>query len=355
MPTNVILNGSFDQNPGDANFGWSGTDLETTYSENTYQSNGSNDSVAEMNGGANQTTVMQQTFSVAAGQTTDLVFEAALRSQKTIAGEDGFTVQITDNVGAVIFETTILPTTETFQTFTFPVTFPTTGEYTLTFTEIGPNDSYGALIDDISIMVCLTKDTLIDTPNGPTLVQDLRAGSIVDTLNGARPLRWIGCKSLTADDLTKNEKLRPVLIRADALGHGVPARDMRVSRQHRMMVSSIIAQRMFGVRDVLVSAIRLTDLPGIDVDTTVRPTTYFHLLFDEHEVICADGAHTESLFAGPAAMEALSRDARREILTPFPELTQGITPAPAVHIPARREQIELITRHNRNGRALQQV
>jgi hypothetical protein len=119
-----------------------------------------------MNGGANQTTVMQQTFSVTAGQTTDLVFEAALRSQKTIAGEDGFTVKITDNVGAVIFETTILPTTETFQTFTFPVTFPTTGEYTLTFTEIGPNDSYGALIDDISIMVCLTKDTLIDTRTG---------------------------------------------------------------------------------------------------------------------------------------------------------------------------------------------
>jgi hypothetical protein len=107
MPTNVIVNGSFDHNPGDANFGWSGTDLETTYSENTYQSNGSNDSVAEMNGGANQTTVMQQTFSVAAGQTTDLVFEGALRSQKTIAGEDGFTVQITDNVGAVIFESPI--------------------------------------------------------------------------------------------------------------------------------------------------------------------------------------------------------------------------------------------------------
>jgi hypothetical protein len=355
MPTNIIVNGSFDQNPGDANFGWSGTDLETTYSENTYQSNGSNDSVAEMNGGANQTTVMQQTFSVAAGQTTDIEFEAALRSQNTVAGEDGFTVQITDDVGAVIFETTILPTTQAFQTFTFPVTFPSTGDYTLTFTEIGPNDSYGALIDDIAIMVCLTKDTLIDTPNGSTLVQDLRAGSIVDTLNGPRPLRWIGCKSLTADHLHANEKLRPVLIRADALGLGIPARDMRVSRQHRIMVSSVIAQRMFGVRDVLVSAIRLTDLPGIDVDKTALPTTYFHLLFDEHEVISADGAQTESLFAGPAAMEALSHDARHEILTLLPELSQGLPPAPAVHIPARREQIKLIARHNRNGRALQQV
>jgi hypothetical protein len=108
MPTNVIVNGSFDQNPGDANFGWSGTDLETTYSENTYQGNGSNDSVAEMNGDANQTTVMQQTFSVAAGQTTDLVFEAALRAQNTVAGEDGFTVQINDR-GGPRFSTSMQP------------------------------------------------------------------------------------------------------------------------------------------------------------------------------------------------------------------------------------------------------
>jgi hypothetical protein len=51
----------------------------------------------------------------------------------------------------------------------------------------------------------------------------------------------------------------------------------------------------------------------------------------------------------------LSYDARLEILTLFPKLSRGITPAPAVLIPARREQIKLIARHNRNGRALQQV
>ena len=207
----------------------------------------------------------------------------------------------------------------------------------------------------IGIMVCLTKDTLINTSSDPTLVQDLRAGSIVDTLNGPGPLRWIGCKSLMADNLNANVKLRPVLIRADALGRGVPARDRRVSRQHRIIVSSVIAQRMFGVSDVLVSAIRLTNLLGIDVDTTALPITYFLLLFDKHEVICADGAQTESLLAGPAAMETLSHEARHEILTLFPELSQGPTPASAVHIPARREQIKLIARHNRNGRALQQV
>jgi hypothetical protein len=139
-----------------------------------------------------------------------------------------------------------------------------------------------------------------------------------------------------ADNLNANVKLRPVLIRADALGRGVPARDRRVSRQHRIIVSSVIAQRMFGVSDVLVSAIRLTNLLGIDVDTTALPITYFLLLFDKHEVICADGAQTESLLAGPAAMETLSHEARHEILTLFPELSQGPTPASAVHIPARR-------------------
>jgi hypothetical protein len=284
MPTNVIVNGSFDVNPGSPGFGWSGTDLETTYSEAVYQGNGNTgNSVAEMNGGANQTTVMKQTFTVAAGQTTDLVLDAAIRnSPNAVAGTDGFTVKITNAAGTDIFSDTILPTTVAFQVFTFPVTFPAAGDYTLTFTEVGGANSYGALIDDIELMVCLTADSLVDTPNGPVAVQDLRVGMPVDTLDGPKLMRWIAHKTVSAKDMAHNDKLRPVLIRADSLGVGIPARDMQVSRQHRMLVSSAIAERMFGIRDVLIPAIRLTALPGIDVIDPQTSVTYFHILFDTH-------------------------------------------------------------------------
>ena len=51
-------------------------------------------------------------------------------------------------------------------------------------------------------------------------------------------------------------KVQPVRILAGALGHGMPQRDLLVSRQHRMLVSSAICERMFGLEQVLVSAIK---------------------------------------------------------------------------------------------------
>lgn len=355
MPTNVIVNGTFDTDEGDANYGWSGTDLETNNSEDTYLSNGNTaNSVAEMNGGGNQTTVMEQTFTVANAQTTSLEFDAAIRAtSKAVAGTDGFTVEITDSNGAVIFSTTMLPTAESFQTFTFPVTFAAAGDYTITFTEVGGTDSHGALVDNIELMVCLTNGSLISTPHGNVAVEDLIVGMTVDTADGPKPLRWIGRKELQVKDLAANDKLRPVLIRADALGPGIPARDMRVSRQHRIVVSSPISERMFGERDVLVPAIRLTTMAGIEVSAAAEPVTYFHLLFDSHAIITADNAQTESLYVGPAAISALSVDARQEILTLFPKLNDGALPEPAAHIPARNKQIKLVDRHRKNARALQ--
>ena len=40
-----------------------------------------------------------------------------------------------------------------------------------------------------------------------------------------------------------------------------------------MLVSSWIAERTFGIPEVLVAAIKLTDLPGIHVDTDVSYVT----------------------------------------------------------------------------------
>ena len=96
----------------------------------------------------------------------------------------------------------------------------------------------------------------------------------------------------------KRSKLWPVRICVGALGNGLPERDLLVSRQHRMLVSSRIALRMFGQADVLIPAIRLTALPGIAIDTNVTEVEYFHILLANHEVVFAEGAATESLYTG---------------------------------------------------------
>lgn len=95
--------------------------------------------------------------------------------------------------------------------------------------------------------------------------------------------------------------LRPVRVMAVTLGGGLPRRDLLVSRQHRMVVRSRSARRLFGQGEVLVWAIRLRALPGIFVDRAVQEVECLHLVPDRHQVIFAEGGPTESLYFAEAA------------------------------------------------------
>lgn len=197
---------------------------------------------------------------------------------------------------------------------------------------------------------CLVRGALIDTPVGRRRVEDIRIGDFVLTQqNGPQQIRWIGQRKFSSADLCKNPKLRPIRIAAEALGGGLPKRDLLVSRQHRMLVRSKIAERMFGCCDVLISAIKLTELPGIFADNSIEEVEYFHLLFDQHEIIFAEGTPTESLFTGPEALKSLSPLAKEEIMTIFPEVAAfTYAPKSACYIPSGRLQKKLIARHRKN-------
>lgn len=76
------------------------------------------------------------------------------------------------------------------------------------------------------------------------------------------------------------------------MGAGIPDRDLLVSPQHRVLVRSAIAQRMFGSSEVLVAAKQLLQLPGISLAEDVAGVSYVHLLFDRHEIVVSNGAET---------------------------------------------------------------
>lgn len=208
--------------------------------------------------------------------------------------------------------------------------------------------------------ICFTAGTMITGADGlPVLIDDLKAGDqvqvVTDGVPGQRVLRWIGRRDVSAGELAADPSLRPVCITAGALGNGLPQRDLRVSRQHRVMTDSRIAERMFGHAQVLLPAIRLTELPGVYVDEEVTGVSYIHLLFDSHEIVTAEGTATESLFTGPEALRAVTSEARAEILTIFPELgRRGGGQKPARILPPGHAQRRLIERHLKNGAALLQ-
>ena len=203
-------------------------------------------------------------------------------------------------------------------------------------------------------LVCFAAGTKIETKHGAVCVEKLSVGDQIKTLDrGLQEIRWIGRRHLTRRELFENPKFLPVRILAGALGKGLPKSDLVVSRQHRMLATSKIAERMFGTAEVLVSAIKLTKLPGIYVDKHVKNIEYFHLLFDQHEIIFAEGSPTESLFTGPEAMKSISLEAQEEILAIFPEITKlDYSPKSARFIPLDKLQKKLIARHLKNSHSI---
>ena len=348
---NLILNGTFDS--GAAH--WTGNDIEASYNQSSYISGGSGNRVAELDGRAGQTTVMQQSFSVDNPITTQLTFDVALRTaSNSNAGIEGFEVEILDDAGNVVSSMTVLPTTNSFNQVSLDITFPAAGDYTLRFTEIGPNDSLGAIIDNVEMMVCFCAGTLIETAQGQRRIEDLRPGDMIVTARGLRPLRWMGRRPLSRQHLAQNPKLRPVRIGRGALGGGLPQQPLYVSRQHRMLVRSRIAERMFGEAEVFVAAARLLDHPDVSLCDAEQPVIYFHMLFDAHEVIYANGAPSESFLVTERSLSAVTPEARAEITYLFPELAAmgDVLTAPARPIPQNARQKQFIARALKNQRAL---
>lgn len=219
---------------------------------------------------------------------------------------------------------------------------------------ITPSEIFTLFGNTQETVMCFTTGTRIRTATGHRPVQCLKIGDEIPVARGGtQTIRWISTSRVGAAALARNPKLRPVRITAGALGDGLPKRDLLVSRQHRMLVRSRVAERMFGKREALVSAIRLTALPGIYVDESVTKVEYVHILFDQHEVIFAEGAASESLFTGPEALKSVPKAARRELMTLFPDLASlEYAAISAAHIPSGKQQKELVARHMKNARSL---
>lgn len=200
---------------------------------------------------------------------------------------------------------------------------------------------------------CFASGVMIATDRGEVAVETLEVGDLVLTADaGLQPLRWIGRATL---DLSLTPNLRPIRIKAGALGEGLPAQDLLVSPQHRVLIRSKIAQRMFNTPEVLVAAKQLVLLDGIDSAEDIDQVTYVHLLFDQHHLVQSNGALTESLFTGPEALKRVGPAAREEILQIFPQLSD--TEAAIAGVPARplvtgRQARRMAERHAENGRHL---
>ncbi|NNE80690.1 MAG: Hint domain-containing protein [Silicimonas sp.] len=171
-------------------------------------------------------------------------------------------------------------------------------------------------------IICFAEGTLIQTPRGERRIEKLKPGDMAHTIDrGPQPIRWIGRKTVRATGA-----LAPVRFAKGVFGNH---RDLLVSPQHRMLFQGYSAQLLFGQSEVLAPAESLVD----DFQVTIRyggMITYFHMLFDHHEVVVANGSPSESFHPGGQGLDTLSAASRDELFNVFPDLrSNGASYGPA--------------------------
>ena len=241
-----------------------------------------------------------------------------------------------------------------------------------------PNDSYGDMnvqaintgnlndvagndaklvstVDNQTAIVCFTAGTLIETADGKqVLVDHLQLGDVVMTVDhGLQTIKWIGSRYIPQAMLGFNPHLYPIRIAQGVLGHGFPKVPLLVSPQHRVLVRSAIAQRMFDRAAVLVAAKHLLKLDGVRVEKNLVGVEYFHFMFENHELVFANGAACESFYPGPQAIKTLSREAQEELYAIFPELVVSEDFLPSCRpLTSGKLGQNLVKRHKKNRRPL---
>ena len=166
-----------------------------------------------------------------------------------------------------------------------------------------------------------TRITMSDGSQRP--VEHVRAGDRVLTRDkGMQEVRWVGTRTVQGAG-----EFAPVVIAQGAMGN---AEDITVSQAHRMLVSDWRAEVMVGSRDVLIRAADLVN----DDTIYVRKggfVEYTQLVFDQHQILYAEGVPTESLHMSGQILQGLPEDVANEVLSLFPDA--GIAEPDFVRVP----------------------
>lgn len=181
------------------------------------------------------------------------------------------------------------------------------------------------LTTDTTALICFAKGTEILTKTGLCKIEDLRVGDKVKILDGGhKKVRWIGKRTVQGKGA-----FAPVFIAQGAYG---ASKELVVSQQHRILLTHPMNRVLFANRQVLAAAKHLVDGHQVHI-REVDWITYFHFLFDDHEIVFSNGVATESLLPGHPSRYGFNADASAEILALFPELAEtGAKDVPAARM-----------------------
>ncbi len=186
----------------------------------------------------------------------------------------------------VVYELNGVITTGVYDSGTYTVTVNGSSGFAFNVSGLADADKLQvkALNGGIELVTCFAAGVRILTPAGEVAVESLAIGQSVMTASGeAKPIRWLGHRTIDLTRHSRPESVRPIRIAAGALAEGLPVRDLLVSPDHGMLVDG-----------ALIPARMLINHRSITEETGAASVTYFHVELDKHDIIFAEGAPSES-------------------------------------------------------------
>jgi hypothetical protein len=180
---------------------------------------------------------------------------------------------------------------------------------------------------------CFLRGTKILTPSGDRPVEDLRIGDEAETLVGCKTIKWIGYNKFTKQESRAwPDSVMPVRVARFAIDDCTPRHNLYLSPLHCLFVNGALIPVMYLVNESSIA-------PG--TPSEMSALEYYHIEFDSHEVIYAEGALVESYdgedrdnFANFIQYERLY-GVERQSKTP---------PAPILRYHGRRAELSAVAR-----------
>ncbi|MCP1229990.1 Hint domain-containing protein [Acetobacter indonesiensis] len=161
--------------------------------------------------------------------------------------------------------------------------------YDSSYTNAPKGDEVVAVdVEDKNGVICYLAGSMIRTPDGDVAIENLRVGDVVLAYaNGqsvARDVIWAGRKHMAVQThLPEADAGYPVRVKANAIADGVPYKDMLITPEHCLFLDgAFVPVRM------------LVNGGSIAYDHTITAYDYYHVETQQHSIIMADGALTES-------------------------------------------------------------
>jgi hypothetical protein len=191
--------------------------------------------------------------------------------------------------------------------------------YPVVFTEdVTSSPDNRMIYSELQSVPCFGAGTRIATSDGEVPVEWLTRGDRVLTRDhGYQPVLWVGRFAMSSG--VGGRPAEMVEVAARGMGRGLPLRRMRLTGNHRVLLSGPEVELNFGVTEALASAGHLAGTNGITRRACQPGQLFYHILLQEHEVILSDGIWTESLLASDMVLECQPQHVQRHIRN----VTQG--------------------------------